>query len=326
MKKAKLMLALSAALLLVGCNDKDNADTGKTSSTDSTPTTQQCVQSNVSVSQADFGEENDPISVADAIKMLEKVDECKTGNVYTNYKFYVYGLCVSNTAADTSHNDIKFTNLVDTEDESKKLTVMYAVLDDSVSSYTDENSLKDCLVAVSGYGMWYAKNGSYTAELTKKNNSDKATIYYVDGGEEEDAENTSTMPAFIAIYKAVFGTTDDPVLDDDYESKVSAIRTFPTMYDQLFVGSTEEEKALEVVDWVVDHLPVAYSTLEHNWGYSDLYDDGDYYGCKDYKNSDSSVYVSIYSYYYEDEEDSSYDGWYFYFEVMTAEQYAATIA
>ena len=322
MMKAKLMLALSAALLLAGCNAKDEAD-DKSTSGSSSPSTQQCVQSSVSVTQADFGYEDDPISVSEAIATLEKIDECKSGDVYTNYKFYVYGLCVSNTAMDTSHSDFKFVNLVDDENESKKLTVMYAVLD-GVTGYSDENCFEDCMLCVSGYGMWYAKNGSYTAELTKKNNTDKATIYYVDGGEEEDADNTSTKPAFIEIYKTVLGTSEDPVIDVDYESKVSAVRSYPLAYEQPFTGSTDSEKAIEIIDWFVAHMPTGYS-LEYNWGYSDLYGTGDYYGCKDYKNSDSSVYVSIYSYYYQDNTDSSYDGWYFYFEVMTAEQYAASI-
>ena len=328
MKKTSLLLALASAFLLVGCNsaEKDKGSSSESSSQPSSSGGSQCTQSSVTVTDDDFGNEESPLSVAEAIELLETVDECKTGSVYTAHKFYVYGLCVGNTEAST-YNDYKFVNLVDYFDESKKLTVMYATLDSGITGdYTAEDCFKDAILGVSGYGMWYKKNGQYTAELTKNGNSDKPVIFGIEGGSGEVDEGA--LDVFAGILSNMY---EEEISVEEAQAEI-ADSSFGLVSDEYAYsdtpsGSTDAEKAEAIAKWFGStFLPTGYS-VEYDGGYAQWYslqDDDTYYYCIDYVSSAEDYYVSVMSYFYEaDPEDSEdQDAWCFWFEVYTAAQYA----
>ncbi|MCR5333177.1 MAG: hypothetical protein K6E11_04095 [Bacilli bacterium] len=308
MKKAKLLFLLSTALLLTGCNaEKDDKDNNKTSEASSQ--TSQCVQENVSVTQADFGTEDDPLTVSAMIATLDKVDHCKSGNKYTNYKFYVYGTCTSNTAQTSTYKDFNFINLED--EDGAKLTVMWALLDDGVTGFDgSQDCFKDCVLAVSGYGQWYNKNGSWIAELVKKDNDNKPVIYYADGGAEADPAAVSD---FETMYQSVFG--EAPTEDDYFVNDLGGVSS----YDEEFaspVGETNEAKGSYIVNQVAAHLPTGY-VVERDWGYDTVFQgDSTLYYDIDYHNSDESLFICIYSYL-----KTSDSKWYYWFEAYNAAQY-----
>ena len=329
MKKTSLLLALASAFLLVGCNsnEKDKGSSSESSSQPSSSGGSQCTQSSVTVTDDDFGSEEYPLSVAEAIELLETVDECKTGAVYTAHKFYVYGLCVGNTEAST-YNDYKFVNLVDDSDESKKLTVMYATLDSGITGdYTDEDCFKDAILGVSGYGMWYKKNGQYTAELIKKNNDDKPVIFGIQGGGVIDE---GSLDIFASILSNLYEETVTPeAAQTEIDDSSFGIISKEYEYTDTPTGADDSAKAGSIAKWFGStFLPTEFAmAADGDQGYYQWYSqsgDDTYYYCVDYVNSAETYYVSVMAYFYEaDPSDSEdYDAWCYWFEVYTAEQYA----
>ena len=121
----------------------------------------------VTVSDAidNYGTLENPLTVADAIELIDK-----TGANETAYPLYVKGVVSSNTVYNTKYRNYDNVWLKNDDDNVAEAFQLYRVTADSsiTSTYTILDSMKDLEVVAYGYGKKY---NNETYELTTSDNS-----------------------------------------------------------------------------------------------------------------------------------------------------------
>ena len=128
-----------------------------------------CAVNVTAAGSINYGTEDNPISVADAIEIIDK-----TGASETAQPLYVRGIVSSNTALDANYNDYEIWLKNDDDNVAEAFNLYHVKADSSITSvYQDANSLKDFEVVAYGYGKKY-NNTTYeltTSSRTPKNPS-----------------------------------------------------------------------------------------------------------------------------------------------------------
>ena len=218
MKRKILVFAPLFALFIAGCmprvplppasgqtttsSTSGSGPTTVTPTTTPTTTTTTTTSSTTPIDPARFGTLDNPLTMAQAHALIDEIIDYSTveqgkSQTYTETPIFLKTQVKSNSAFN-DNKEIQYLNLID---GSLEATVMYAVVDSSVTKdYSAKDSMAGFEIIVKGYGALYNKSGSKTYELLKKDNDNKPTVMKVNEPEPqpEPEKLTKTFAEIVA--------------------------------------------------------------------------------------------------------------------------------